>query len=158
MIDDTVKTYQNRIVNAGREQLLLITYELFLKEIDSSIEAIDNRDEDTYNRNMIKVHKYHRELTDNLDMSYEISKNLLSLYIYINKLLIQSSIKFDKEPLVEVKKITNILQEGFNQAAKGKKSQSLIKNSQTVYAGLTYGKGTLNETIINGTKSRGYKA
>ncbi|GKX28729.1 hypothetical protein SH1V18_12090 [Vallitalea longa] len=158
MIDDTVKTYQNRVVNAGREQLLLITYELFLKEIDKSIEAIDNRNEDAYNQNMVKVHKYHRELTDNLDMSYEISRNLLSLYIYINKLLIKSSIKFDKEPLIEVKKIANILFEGFNQAAQGQNNQSLIKNSQTLYAGLTYGRGTLNETIIDGNRSRGFKA
>lgn len=158
MIDDTVKTYQNRIVNAGRGQLLLITYELFLKEIDKSIEAIDNRNEEAYNQNMVKVHKYHRELTDTLDMSYEISRNLLSLYIYINKLLIQSSIKFDKEPLMEVKKIANILLEGFNQAAKGQNTQSLIKNSQTLYAGLTYGRGTLNETIVEGNKSRGFKA
>lgn len=158
MIDDSVKTYQNRIVNANREQLLLITFELLLKGIDRSIEAINNNDEDTYNQTMVKVHKYHRELTDTLDMSYDISRNLLSLYIYINKLLIQASIEFNKEPLIEAKEIINIILEGFKQAAKGSNTESLIKNPQTLYAGLTYGRGTLNETIINENRSRGFKA
>lgn len=158
MVEDTVKIYQNKVINAGREQLLIITYELFIRELDKSIEAIDNQDEDIYNQSMIKVHKLHRELTDTLDMSYEISRNLLSLYIYMNKKLIESSIQFNKEPLIEVKKIANILLDGFREASKGQDSQSLVKNSQKLYAGLTYGKGTLNETIINEVESRGFKA
>ncbi|MCT4687626.1 flagellar export chaperone FliS [Vallitalea sp.] len=158
MVEDTVKIYQNKIISAGREQLLIITYELFISEIDKSIEAINNEDEDTFNHCMTKVHKSHRELTDTLDMSYEISRYLLSLYIYMNKKLIESSIQFNIEPLIEVKKLADILLEGFKEAAKGQNSQSLIKNSQKLYAGLTYGKGTLNETIINKVESRGFKA
>ncbi|WP_113672799.1 flagellar export chaperone FliS [Vallitalea guaymasensis] len=158
MVEDTVKTYQNKIINANREQLLIITYELFMSEIDKSIEAINNEDEDTFNQCMTKVHKLHRELTDTLDMSYEISRYLLSLYIYMNKKLIEASIQFNIEPLTEVKKLANILLDGFKEAAKGQNSKLLIKNSQKLYAGLTYGKGTLNETIINEVESRGFKA
>jgi flagellar protein FliS len=158
MAEDTIKIYQNKIINANREQLLIITYELFISEVDKSIEAINNDDEDVFNKSMMKAHKLHRELTDTLDMSYEISGYLVTVYIYMNKKLIESSIQFDKEPLIEVKKLANILLEGFKEATKGQNSQSLVKNSQKLYAGLTYGKGTLNETIIDGIESRGFKA
>jgi flagellar protein FliS len=158
MEKNTSNTYQNRIINANREQLLVITYEVFINSISECINSIEDQNEDEFNRKMVKVHRLHRELTDNLDMSYEISKNLFSLYVYMNKKLIEASMKLQKEPLLEVKKLALILLDGFAQVASTQSSDVIVKNAQKIYAGLTYGKGQLNETIMNGFEDRGFKA
>lgn len=158
MTESTVKSYQNRIIQASKEQLLVITYELFIEEIMKALQALHEDKAEDFNRIMVKVHKLHRELTDNLDMSYPISRQLMSLYIYMNKKLIESSIKLEKEPLTEVKVLAEVLLEGFRKAATEESSESLVQNAQKVYAGLTYGKGTLNETVVNSIKDRGFKA
>lgn len=154
----TIKDYQNRIINANKEQLLIITYELFIEQVNKSIEVLNNEDKTEFNRYIDKAQKFHRELMNSLDMSYEISRDLLALYIYINKRLIEGAIKYEKEPLKEVVKVANILLDGFKKVALEENSEVLVKNAQKLYAGLTYGKGKLNETIISGNESRGFKA
>jgi flagellar protein FliS len=43
--------------------------------------------------------------------------------------------------------------------AKQDDSKAVMENVQTIYAGLTYGRGTLNETITTGvTPQRGFEA
>ncbi len=158
MSEGTVKSYQNRITQANKEELLIITYELFVEEMDKALQALREDKVEDFNLIMVRVHKLHRELSDNLDMSYAISKQLMSLYIYMNKKLIEASIKLKKEALMEVKILAEVLLEGFQKAAKEESGESLVQNAQKVYAGLTYGKGTLNETVINGVKGRGLKA
>lgn len=158
MTESTVKSYQNRIIQANKEQLLIITFELFIEEMSKALQALHEDQVEDFNLIMVRVHKLHRELTDNLDMSYAISRQLMSLYIYMNKKLIEASIKLEKEALIEVKSLAEVLLEGFHKAALEESSESLVQNAQKVYAGLTYGKGTLNETIVNGVKDRGFKA
>ena len=51
------------------------------------------------------------------------------------------------------------LHESFEKIAQEDTSETVMKNSQQVYAGLTYGKGTLNEVFMNPNEaSRGFKA
>ncbi|MCT4596487.1 MAG: flagellar protein FliS [Vallitalea sp.] len=157
MTESTIKDYQNRIISANKEQLLIITYELFVEQVNKSIEVLNYNNKEEFDKYIVKAQKFHRELMNNLDMSYEISSDLLALYIYMNKKLIQSALTYDVEPLEEVIKVANILLEGFRKASVGENSEVLIKNAQKLYAGLTYGKGTLNETIIS-DESRGFKA
>ena len=47
----------------------------------------------------------------------------------------------------------------FKEVAKQDDSEAVMKNVQTIYAGLTYGRGTLNETIDSGADAnRGFEA
>ena len=47
----------------------------------------------------------------------------------------------------------------FKEVAKQDDSEAVMKNVQTIYAGLTYGRGTLNETIDSGADvNRGFEA
>ena len=43
----------------------------------------------------------------------------------------------------------------FEEVAKHDTSKSVVQNSQQVYAGLTYGKGTLNEVFMDNEAARG---
>ncbi len=59
--------------------------------------------------------------------------------------------------LQEVKKIMSSLQTAFEEVSKQDQGEPLMSNSQAVYAGLTYSKSSLNETITE-TKNRGFLA
>lgn len=68
MNNTMVKTYQNRIVNANRKELLLLNYELLMVEIEESIEALKVDNEKAFDNAMVKAHGFLRELSDNLNL------------------------------------------------------------------------------------------
>ena len=56
-----------------------------------------------------------------------------------------------------VKEVMGKLKEAFMQVAKEDKSEPVMENTQQIYAGLTYGKDSLNEVLLKGNESnRGY--
>ena len=50
------------------------------------------------------------------------------------------------------------LGDAFEQLAEQDKSKPLMGNTQKVIAGITYGKGTLNESLMGNQASRGFWA
>ena len=57
-----------------------------------------------------------------------------------------------------VREVMTKLKEAFEEVAKQDTSGPLMENTQQVYAGLTYGKGSLNEVLISGDEyNRGYR-
>ena len=98
------------------------------------------------------------ELRGSLDMGYEISHNLYSIYTYVNRQLTASIIKRKPVNIDSVKENMKKLRKSFEEVAKQDTSGSVVQNSQKVYAGLTYGKGTLNEVFMDNEAARGFKA
>lgn len=159
MNDTMVRDFQNKIVNASQADLLLINYEMLFVTIDEAIAAIDTDNQTDFNRIMAQANRLLRELTDNLDFRYDIAKELMSIYIFVSKQFIDASIAFNKEPIISAKNVLNTLYTGWVEArTKEVELKPIVKNGQKVYAGLTYGKGTLNEMVYDGTGTRGFKA
>jgi flagellar protein FliS len=154
-----IKDFQTKIVNADKGQLVIICYEMLIAEIDYAIMQLESNKEDEFSKVMARAHKILRELSDNLDLQYNISADLMAIYIYINKQFVEASTSKKIEPLNEAKTILNTLLDGWKEANKLEgNNKPLIQNAQKVYAGLTYGKGTLNETVYDGSTGRGFKA
>lgn len=159
MNDTMIKDFQNKIINAGQFDLLLINYEMLFATIDEAIYAIESDEKETFNKAMARSNRLLRELSDNLDFKYNIAKELMAIYIFVSKQLIDATISFKKEPLISAKELLNILYTGWQEAStKEINKKPIVANGQKVYAGLTYGKGTLNETVYDGMSSRGFKA
>ena len=56
-------------------------------------------------------------------------------------------------------RVISSLKDSFEEVSKQDTSGPVIENGQQVYAGLTYGKGSLNEVAIDaGTLGRGFQA
>lgn len=150
-----------RIANATPVQLVEITYELILEAIQQAKEALQKKDEIIFQKQIEKAQKFLMNLMESLDMSYELSYDIMSLYLYVNKLLIQSHIQKNQEPLEQSEKILINLEVAWKEVVKKQaESQSpVLENTQQIYAGLTYGKGTLKEAIIDpNDKKRGFQA
>lgn len=159
MNDTMVRDFQNKIVNASQADLLLINYEMLFVTIDEAIAAIDTDNVIDFNKTMGQANRLLRELTDNLDFKHDIAKELMAIYIFVSKQLIDAAIAFNKEPILSAKNVLNTLYTGWVEArAKDGGQKPMVTNGQKVYAGLTYGKGTLNEMVYDGVGSRGFKA
>ena len=99
------------------------------------------------------------ELMGALDYTYPISYQLMSLYIFLNKQLIDAGREKDVKMLDDATDILGTLRESFSSISALDYSGPLMQNTQQVYAGLTYGKGTLNETCLDPSqRSRGFMA
>ena len=89
-----------------------------------------------------------------LDYSVALSYQLMSLYIFANKELTTARIRRKPELLAGVENVIETLLTGYRKVSEEDTSGPVMKNTQQVYAGLTYGKGTLNEMYVNGNEAR----
>ena len=62
----------------------------------------------------------------------------------------------DKSALKDAVRLLSSLRESFEELSKQDTSGPAMSNTQSVYAGLTYGKGTLNESTSFSSDNRGY--
>lgn len=140
------------IANATKGQLLCITYEIFLYSIKEALkETEDKREEYIFKAiDVIKV------LVQDLDFEQPIAHELLRLYIYMQGILLEY--KVSDEKLEHVYQVMDVIYKGFLEAEQlGEQSLPSMKNTEMIYAGLTYGKSDLNEMIVS-DKNRGFKA
>ena len=92
-----------------------------------------------------------------LHMDYVLSGNLLSLYVYAVKLLSKAKLHNSTKELAEVEKMMRKLHDAYATVSKEDTSGSVMENTQTVYAGLTYGKNQLMESLGNEGSLRGLR-
>lgn len=158
MEQEKLNTYSVRITQANCTQLVTITYEILIDSIYSAQEALKNNDIPEYEKDLKRVQKLLHELTGSLNYQYEISKDLLELYRFCGKCVVESIFKRDAENLACVLSVMDKLKNAFTEAEKQDVSGAVMSNTQTLYAGLTYGRHALNEEYVNiNETTRGYK-
>ena len=154
----TKSDYVRRISNCTPVQLVVINYELVLDYIDEAKQQLQQGNEKKFRQNLSVAQNLMNELTGSLNMSLEISWELISLYLFVNKLLAQAAASNDPQHLDDAEKILNNLLVGWQGLVDQETDKApVIENSQQVYAGLTYGRGGLDEFIPTDV-SRGFKA
>lgn len=157
MNNEAIRSFTARITQASRSELIVILYEMTLTRIDDAIEAYDKNDLESYIKELKGAQRCVSELMASLDYRYRLSLDLLSLYMYTSKHIITAIMKKNPSTLQHAKSILNKLLEGFKEVSKADNSGPMMRNTHKLYAGLTYGKGTLNETFVN-TNNRGFIA
>ncbi|SHH20914.1 flagellar export chaperone FliS [Tepidibacter thalassicus] len=109
--------YKTQSINtATPEELTLKLYEGCIKFINLAMIAVDEKNIEKANSNIIKAQNIINELNITLDMKYEISENLRSLYDYLHRRLIEANIKKDKAILEEVKEFVVEFRDAWKQA------------------------------------------
>lgn len=111
------ETYRNQsVMLASREELTLMLYNGCANFIRKAMAAIDESDVQEAHTNIIKAQNIITELMSTLNMDYEVSKGLMSLYTYMLDRLIEANINKDKEILTEVLDMAVDLSETWSQA------------------------------------------
>jgi flagellar protein FliS len=159
MTSERLQAYTARIAAASKSELVVIMYEIILDDIEAAFIAYENKNMTNFLKELKHAGRFLNQLMANLDYKYEISYSLMSLYIYVNKRLINASFQKCTEELNTAKSILTKLLIGFQGVSKEDVTGPVMQNSQQLYAGFTYGKGTLNEVYIDSREqNRGYKA
>ncbi|NLC19973.1 MAG: flagellar protein FliS [Clostridiales bacterium] len=159
MNKEMIQAFTARIAQASRSELIVILYEMALAEIAEAKKAYEAGDLATFDRVLKKSHKYINELIVALDYNYAISYDLLSLYLYVNKRIITAIIRRKPDTLDSAESVLKKLLVGFEGVSKTDKSGPVMRNTHQLYAGLTYGRGKLNEIDIDPSNgSRGFIA
>ncbi|MFZ3591563.1 flagellar export chaperone FliS [Bacillus sp. DJP31] len=93
---------QNSVTTASPGELTLMLYNGCLKFIHMAKKAIEDKNVEEKNINLLKAQKIIQELMVTLNMDSGISKQLLPMYDYINRRLMDANIKNDTAILLEV--------------------------------------------------------
>lgn len=156
MTKDKQNYFSRKITEANRTELLVIVYDIIAEELNCAM-TTDAADE--FHHSLQQVQRYLSNLMATLDFRYEPSKHLFSLYEYIQRLVVRSDISKSPESLEEALGIIKRLRNSFNEISVKDTSAPVMANTQTLYAGLTYSKASLNETSLDpGFSKRGFLA
>lgn len=121
------QSYQtNAVQTASPGELTLMLYNGCLKFIAQAKKAIDEKDIEARNTNLLKAQKIIQELMVTLNMEYEVAKSMMTMYDYIYRRLVEANIKSDISILEEV--------EGYVKEFRDTWKQVIQLNRQRQYA------------------------
>ncbi|MCL1874685.1 MAG: flagellar export chaperone FliS [Synergistaceae bacterium] len=105
------ENYQaTQISTATKEQLLLITYDIGIRSCQIAEGALEEKDYELSNRELVRAQSVIRELmvTLNVERGGDIAENLMKLYDFMHRYLVQANIDKDVE---KVSIVTNMLKD-----------------------------------------------
>lgn len=138
---DQIIDYEQQIFMASKGKLLLITYDLMLDSLKNARRSLERQELEGFKASMDKGQQYLSYLMETLDMSYDLSKELLSLYFYVNKQLVLSKISRKIKHLMDAITILEALQEGFAEVVDSQDDhRPIIENAHNVLQNIIYGR------------------
>jgi flagellar protein FliS len=156
MTNETKQAFTRRITKANRTQLVVVVYDMLLEYIKDAKDAKAIGDLQEFGRSLELARGCISDLRQNLNFNYEPSRNLFSIYSYCDRQLANDIFNGSTDNLVVVCNMINKLRKSFYELSLTDKSEPLMENTQEVYAGLTYGRNDINETLVNPSLSRGF--
>lgn len=150
MTKEQLKEYSLKVTQSNKSQLVVVTYEIILQYLEEALDYYKEGKREEFFFSCKKAKQFIENLSSSLDMTYEISGNLSAIYHFCSSSLAKNIIKGTDENIDRVMQMLKDLQGSFEQIALQDNSKAVMQKDSQVYAGLTYGKGTLNETVVQG--------
>lgn len=157
MTDELKKEFTRKITQANSTELVVILYDMILVYIKEAGIFWEKSDKEEYIRSLQKIRNCIGELMDSLNLEYEIARNMYSLYVFFVKELVKAQTKENGLTYLEsIRPMIESLRGAYDQIACENKNGPIMKNTQTVYAGLTYGKKDVNVNLEQ-LSNRGFR-
>lgn len=93
---------ENSIFTAAPEELTLMLYNGLVKFLMQGQSAIENKNIEKANNSIIRAQAIIKEFQATLDMNYEVSENLDSIYDYMYRRLVEANLKKENSIIEEV--------------------------------------------------------
>ena len=155
MTKEVKQEFTRRITQANATGLVVILYEMALAFLQEAKEAGEKQDLVEYKEAIRKVRGCINELLRSLHMEYEPAGNLYKLYMFCIRRLAYAEVRKEVAVLDEIEPILTKLKDAYAEIAPSNSSAPVMSNAQTVYSGLTYGKGALAEDMTGQSANRG---
>ncbi|MCP2239190.1 flagellar export chaperone FliS [Thermoanaerobacterium thermosaccharolyticum] len=127
MIDPYLEYKRNSIMTASPEELVLMLFNGIIRFVNEAKQAIDDKNIERAHNSITRAQDIVLELMSTLDMQYDISKNLYSIYDYISRRLIEANLKKDKVALDEVESLVSDLKDTWGKAIEKVRSKVYSK-------------------------------
>ncbi|MBO4497921.1 MAG: flagellar protein FliS [Lachnospiraceae bacterium] len=157
MTQEQTKDYARRISQANRTELTVIVYDITLQHLSDCNAAFEKRDLEGFRHSIKQAQRFLCELMSTLDLKYPLAVSLLRLYEFAQRIIVHCDVAGTTDNLEVATRILSRLKDSFDSIKSQDTEGPVMENTEPVYAGLTYGKGTLNETDIR-SDNRGFFA
>lgn len=158
MQKEQIQEFTRRITQSNRTGLTVVTYDIFFAYLSDARKALNSKEWDAYKQSIRQAQKCVNELADTLNFSYEMASELYRIYVYCRELLATALYKRSDIELQECETLMRLLYDSFVRIAQNDDSAPIMKNTEQVYAGYTYGRSDVNENSANGSSNRGFFA
>lgn len=155
---DRQKDFARRVSQANKTELVVITYDIIIGEIKEAEACAKEGNREGIREALAGAQRFLAEMMSSLDFRYGLAKRLMSLYEYVQRVLVASNVSGEDRGLADARRVLEGLRSSFNEIASQDSSGAVMENAQSVYAGLTYGRGSLNEMNMTDGTNRGFLA
>lgn len=157
MTKEQKQEFTLRITQANKTGLIVILYDMILVYLKDALAEYDAGNKQEYKKNIVWAKNCIDELLASLHMEYELASVLKGIYFFYKRELTTAAVQEKKELILPVIDMVKELKESYEKIASQDTSAPLMENTQTVYAGLTYGKGSLNVNLADQGTDRGFR-
>ncbi|MFV0465870.1 MAG: flagellar protein FliS [Lachnospiraceae bacterium] len=156
MTKEEKQDFTRRIAAANRSGLLVIKFEMSFLYLDNARAAHEKGEFEQFKIELTNAEAVLHSFLDTLDFEYEIAGSLFSIYTYCLEQLAKARLKRSTANIQEVHSLLYSLYEAFLEAEKQDTSMPVMKHSQQIYAGMTYGKDQNPSVTEAGKRNRGF--
>lgn len=157
MTDERKQEFTLRITNANISELTVIMCDIFAEYCNDASKALENKDYELFRIEIARARRVLSDLIASLDRTLDLSNHIYELYRFVERMLIKADIKRDNSFLTSGLNIINKLNESYKQVSAKDTSEALMKNTEEVYAGMTYGKYDVSSSSVS-QSNRGFFA
>lgn len=157
MDSEKKQEYTRRVTQANSTEMVVIIYDIALDYIVEAKDAINAGDDEKFRTSVRLLQGCLYELLQSLDLKYDLARDLRNLYGFCIRQLGISTAKRSTKELENVKNVLAPLRDAYSKITGENKKGPVMGNSETVFAGLTYGKEELIESLST-SPNRGFFA
>lgn len=155
MQKEQIQEFTSKITLSNRSGLTVVTYEILFAYLADARSALKEERYEDYKHVIRQAQKCVSELMVTLNFSYELAAELYRIYAYAKELLAKAMYKRSEAEIDECENLMRMLYTSFVEVAKTDDSAPLMKNTEQVYAGYTYGRSDVNSSS-DANPSRGF--
>ena len=156
MTKEMKQIFTRRITQANRTQLVVVLYDMILTCLKDAAAAQEIGCAQEFKKDMQCARNCISELRVSLDFNYDLSRNLFAIYAFADRELARDMYGIDAQQLAQITGMFQKLRDAYYTVSKEDHSQPLMENAQDVYAGFTYNRTDVNESLSQYGAARGY--
>ncbi len=157
MTKDDKIYFTRRITQGNKSDIIVVLFDIYFAYEEDAKKALNESDRQQFADALGHMEMVTEHLKKALNFSYEMAAQLFSLYDYVQRSLAKAGYQCSKDGINDAAEVMKELREAFVEVAKADESSQQMQNAQTVVAGYTYGRSSLNE-VTQGDGNRGFLA
>ncbi|MBQ9513100.1 MAG: flagellar protein FliS [Lachnospiraceae bacterium] len=152
------RAFTRRIAQANKTQIITILYEMAMEYLDAACDAFETDNMADFDIEVNRAQEVINELIRSLHLEYDLAQQFLQLYLFAKRELIMAITRHSVVPVEYVSHMMRRLHEAYLELEQKDHTPAQMRDTEMVFAGLTYGRDSLNESVALSGASRGFTA